>query len=355
MMLGFGIFDHLERQPDVPLDRQYDERLQLIARADELGYYGYHLAEHHHSPLCMAPSQNVFLAAAACHTRQIKLGTLVQLLPLYHPLRLIEEICMLDNLTGGRLQIGVGRGITAIEHSYWGQRPEDAQARYDETLDILISGLASQTLTHHGQFFQFDNVPLEMAPMQKPYPPLWYASSTPDLSAREGFNYIGRPGPKFAEVTARYRELWHANRLRSDRLNAHVAEPMIGSSRHIVVAETDAEADRIARAAWPAYQRNFAKRGMTGPGPETRSDGSMVPVPPGGPGTVEARDFDRAVRAESVLIGSPQTIARYVERYAAESGANYFMASFQWGNISHDQALASLELFASSVITPVYA
>jgi alkanesulfonate monooxygenase SsuD/methylene tetrahydromethanopterin reductase-like flavin-dependent oxidoreductase (luciferase family) len=70
---------------------------------------------------------------------------------------------------------------------------------------------------------------------------------------------------------------------------------------------------------------------------------------------VEARDFDRAVRAESVLVGSPQTIARYVERYAAESGANYFMASFQWGNISHDQALASLELFASSVITPVYA
>ena len=75
----------------------------------------------------MAPSQNVFLAAVARGTRRIKLGTLVHLLPLYHPLRFIEEVCMLDNLSQGRLQIGLGRGITAIEHTWWGLHPEEAQ------------------------------------------------------------------------------------------------------------------------------------------------------------------------------------------------------------------------------------
>src|SRR5450759_4912657 len=84
VLLKFGIFDHFERPRDVPLDQAYAERLRLLTRADELGYYAYHLAEHHQSPLCMAPSQNVFLAAAATGTRRIKLGTLVHLLPLYH-------------------------------------------------------------------------------------------------------------------------------------------------------------------------------------------------------------------------------------------------------------------------------
>ncbi|MGH7932261.1 MAG: LLM class flavin-dependent oxidoreductase, partial [Candidatus Binataceae bacterium] len=145
MSLKFGIFDHLERQRGISLQQQYDERLKLMARADELGFHGYHLAEHHQSALCMAPSQNVFLAAAARETRRIMLGTMVYLLPFYHPLRLIEEICMLDNLTGGRLQVGVGRGITAVEHTYWGWSPSEAQARYDEVLEIVIAGLSGDT------------------------------------------------------------------------------------------------------------------------------------------------------------------------------------------------------------------
>src|ERR1051325_779436 len=145
MPLQFGIFDHLERRPDVSHDQQYDERLELLARADALGFYGYHLAEHHQSRLCMAPSPSVFLSAAARHTRRLRLGALVYCLPLYHPLRLIEEICMLDHLSGGRLQVGVGRGITAIEHTYWGLSPAEAQARQDETLAILARGLSSNT------------------------------------------------------------------------------------------------------------------------------------------------------------------------------------------------------------------
>jgi alkanesulfonate monooxygenase SsuD/methylene tetrahydromethanopterin reductase-like flavin-dependent oxidoreductase (luciferase family) len=215
---------------------------------------------------------------------------------------------------------------------------------------IIVQGLTSDTLTHHGEFFDFDNVPLEMTPKQRPYPPLWYASGTPDEAARDGLNFVTRAGARLPQAVARYKELWEEHRHRPDRLNPHVVEPMIGSSRHIVVADTDAEAERIARGAWPIYQDNFSKRGMVGPGPETRPDGSMLPVPPGGPGTREALDFDRARRAEGVLVGSPDTIGDYVQRQAEESGANYFVAAFQWGSITNEQAEHSLELFATRIM-----
>jgi alkanesulfonate monooxygenase SsuD/methylene tetrahydromethanopterin reductase-like flavin-dependent oxidoreductase (luciferase family) len=87
--MKFGIFDHLERRHDCDLTKQYEERLQLMARADEAGVYGYHIAEHHHSPLCLAPNQSVFLAAAAQHTTTLKIGRLVYVLPLYNPIRLL--------------------------------------------------------------------------------------------------------------------------------------------------------------------------------------------------------------------------------------------------------------------------
>ena len=278
-VLDFGIFDHFERPRDVPLDQAYEERLRLLNRADELGYYAYHLAEHHQSPLCMAPSQNVFLAAAARGTRRIKLGTLVHLLPMYHPLRFIEEICMLDNLSQGRLQIGLGRGITAIEHTCWGLHPEEAQRPLRGDTGHHRAGSDQRHARRTMAVLRLRQRAARDDPRQRPHPPFWYASKTPDDAASEGLNYVTHPGPRLPQAMARYKEVWDANRHRPDRLNAHVPKPIIGSSRHIVVADTDAEAERIARAAWPVFQDNFSKRGMVGPGPETRPDGSMLPVP----------------------------------------------------------------------------
>lgn len=347
MDLKFGIFDHMERQRGVTLDREYAERLALIARADELGFTGYHLAEHHHAPLCMAPSQSVFLAAASRETSRIKLGTLVYLLPFYHPVRLIEEICMLDNLTRGRLMVGVGRGITAIEHTYWGWRPEEAQERYDEVFEILLAGLTSDTLNFHGKYYNFHNLPLEMEPFQKPYPDLWYAG-TPDNAARYGMNFVIHDGPRVSATIARYKEVFEeARRLPGNKIG-HVTHPVLGTSRHIFVAETDREADAIARASWAVYQNNFAKRGMDGPGPITLPNGTLMPVPNGGPATELARNFDHAMETDLVLVGSPETIRRRLATYPEE--VDYYMIALQWGSLTHEQAMRSLELFGREVI-----
>src|SRR5581483_10355169 len=113
----------------------------------------------------------VFLAAAAQRTSRIRLGPLVYLLPLYNPLRLLEEICMLDQLSGGRLELGVGRGISPYELGYFGVDPAKTRALFDEALAIILAGLTRERLTYHGRYHHFDDVPIELRPLQRPYPP----------------------------------------------------------------------------------------------------------------------------------------------------------------------------------------
>ena len=127
--IEFGVFDHLDRTGPSLAD-YYEDRLKIAEAYDRAGFYGYHLAEHHATPLGMAPSPNVFLAAVAQRTRRLRFGPMVYVLPLYHPLRLIEEICMLDQISGGRLDIGFGRGASPIELAIYGEDPDAAQAIY---------------------------------------------------------------------------------------------------------------------------------------------------------------------------------------------------------------------------------
>src|SRR5438445_10189538 len=129
--MEFGLFDWVDHH-DVPLGQLYEERLEVLQAADAAGFFCYHVAEHHATPLGMAPSPGLFLAAAAQRTRRIHLGPLVYLLPLYEPLRLIEEICMLDHLSGGRLELGVGRGVSPYELGCFGVDVVDSRAIFNE-------------------------------------------------------------------------------------------------------------------------------------------------------------------------------------------------------------------------------
>ncbi|MEZ5226315.1 MAG: LLM class flavin-dependent oxidoreductase [Acidimicrobiales bacterium] len=148
--MKIGWWDHFEQLRGVPLAQQYDERLQLLQIADAAGFHGYHIAEHHLTPLDMAPSPLMFLTAAARVTEQIRLGTLVLVLPLYHPVRLLQELYMLDHLSHGRLMPGVGKGVRDVEHEWFGHDQSEVRDRFDECLAILQSALATDRLDFHG-------------------------------------------------------------------------------------------------------------------------------------------------------------------------------------------------------------
>ena len=123
--MQFGIFDQNDHGP-YPLGEQYENRLQLIEFYDRAGFRTYHMSEHHSTPLNLTPSPSVFLAAVAQRTKRLRLGALVYVLPAHHPLRLAEEICMLDHLSQGRIEVGIGRGASPHELHYFGVDPDQA-------------------------------------------------------------------------------------------------------------------------------------------------------------------------------------------------------------------------------------
>ena len=152
--MQFGIFDQNDRGP-YPLSEQYEKRLALIEFYDRVGFRTYHMSEHHATPLSLAPSPSVFLAAVTQRTRRIRIGALVYVLPMHHPLRLAEEICMLDHLSGGRIEVGIGRGASPHELDYFGVDPDSAQAMYVEAYNVVMQALTGNELSFSGKHFRF--------------------------------------------------------------------------------------------------------------------------------------------------------------------------------------------------------
>jgi alkanesulfonate monooxygenase SsuD/methylene tetrahydromethanopterin reductase-like flavin-dependent oxidoreductase (luciferase family) len=329
--MEFGIFDHLDRN-DLPLREYYEDRLKLVEAYDQAGFYSYHLAEHHSTPLGMAPSPSVFLAAVAQRTRRLRFGTLVYALPLHHPLRLIEEICMLDHLSGGRVDIGFGRGSSPIELAYYGQDAADAQEVYAEGLDLVLQGLTQKVLNFNGKRFSYRDVPMEIAPLQKPHPPIWYGVHSPDSAekaARKGLHTVSLDPPAETRAsTERYRATWRD-------LHAGVALPKMGLGRFIVVAPSDAEALHLARRAYPKWHASFTYLFRL------HGRSQMHPRPP---------DFDALMERGQGVAGSPATVTNFLRTQLDETGCNYVVGQFAFGDLSSEETLRSVALFASDVM-----
>ena len=335
--VAFGLFDWVDRG-EAPLHQLYEERLQLLEAADAASFFCYHLAEHHATPLGMAPSPALFLTAAAQRTRRIRLGPLVYLLPLYHPLRLIEEVCMLDHLSGGRLELGIGRGVSPYELGYFGVDAADSRAFFNEALAVLVAGLTHERLTFEGKYYRYHDVPMELRPLQQPYPPLWYPTHNPEsvaYAARHGYNFVGLgPAAQVRQHVDVYWQTWAAHRQEPDRLNGHVATPKVGVVRQVFVADTDTEALAATRAAHRDWYRSITK--LWHDHDDHSVDGFF--------------SWETATQHETLLFGSPARVREQMARLLEVSGCNYLICSFAWGTLTHAQTLRSLRLFAEEVM-----
>jgi alkanesulfonate monooxygenase SsuD/methylene tetrahydromethanopterin reductase-like flavin-dependent oxidoreductase (luciferase family) len=333
-MMQFGIFDHMDRS-EAPLDRFYAERLRLVEAYDKAGFYGYHVAEHHATPLGVAPAPGVWLAAVAQHTRQLRFGPLVYLLPLYHPLKLLEEICMLDQMSGGRMLLGVGRGISPIELRYYDIDPANAPAMYAEALEVILRGMTSRELSFEGRYYRYDKVPMELAPYQTPHPPLWYGIGRADAvpwAAERRVNVVANlSGAKLRPITDRYRAEWKALGRPAEEL------PLMGVSRHIVIAETRKEALEIAKRGYRKWRDSFLllwrKHNMNLPNPN-----ALFP-----------EQFEEAEQEGRAIAGTAEQVREFLQRSIDEGGLNYLLCRFAFGDITTDEALQSVELFSRLV------
>ena len=329
--MDFGVFDHLDRT-GAALPDYYEDRLKIVEAYVRAGFYAYHLAEHHATPLGMAPSPNVFLAAVAQRTRRLRFGPMVFVLPLYHPLRLIEEICMLDQMSGGRLELSFGRGASAIEIAYHGVDPDQAQEIYSEAVELIMKGLTEKRLDFRGKHFSFDGVPMELAPLQKPHPPVWYGLHAPDSAeraARRGLNVISLdPTAEAALAIGRYRACWTPP-------HPGAAMPKLGLGRFIVVAATDAQALRLARRAYPVWHNSFTSLFRRLGRPQNHPRPS---------------DFDALMQRGQGVAGAPNTVAEFLRRELAQTGCNYVVGQFAFGDLALAECLNSIELFVREVM-----
>ena len=247
------LFDHVEHG-DRPLARLFDERLKFVEAAEAAGIYCLHVAEHHATPLNMVPVPGVYLGAVARSVKRMRLGPLVYLLPLYSPLRLIEEICMLDHLSHGRLDVGVGRGVSPYELKYHKVEHDRSRDIFIDAFKCVSAGLTTDRLTYESEHYSYKDVPIELRPLQEPHPPFWYGSSNEigsTWAGEQGLHFVTL-GP-MATAKAKIDAYKAALNKRGGPVQPKAefsGGAAIGVQRHIFVADTDAEAHRFGKRRW---------------------------------------------------------------------------------------------------------
>jgi alkanesulfonate monooxygenase SsuD/methylene tetrahydromethanopterin reductase-like flavin-dependent oxidoreductase (luciferase family) len=335
--LEFGVFDWIEWS-ERPAGEVFEHKLAIAEAADRAGFYGWHIAEHQGTPLSIDGSPALVLSAAIQRTKRLRLGALTFCLPWYNPFRFYNEVCMLDHMSGGRLELGVGRGVSPIESSYFFMKSiEESRERYRETLDIFFAACGGRVLNHEGKYFSYRDLELYIKPQQRPYPPLWFPSSdrnSIDFTARHGYNTVlNTTAAEAGRLYAQYREVWARHRDDPGRHNAQVRAPKLGKSQHVFVADTDAEAERTGSAAYRVWSDHLSHL--------TRKHGKpeLLNVSPGSPAAVTR-----------LVAGAPKTVARELGEVVRESAINYLMLVFSFGDLNPDLAMRSMDLFVREVM-----
>jgi hypothetical protein len=259
-------------------------------------------------------------------TKQLRFGPMVYALPLYHPLRLAQEICMLDQLSGGRLLIGFGRGSSPAELRFYGIDPAEAEAIFRASLPLVLEALETGVYREPGR----EPIELKVDCFQKPAPPVWYGVHSPESAERaalRGWQTISLD----AAAEARACSLAYRRTLR----DVPAAEPLLGLGRFIVVADTDEEAQALATRAYPHWHTAFTHL--------ARKLGSTARHP--------RPDTWAALHGQGKgVAGSPDTVARFVRAQMDESQCNYLVGQFAFGDLSATELATSLDLFQRRVM-----
>ena len=338
--MKIGLFDHVE-DGGRPLAKLYDERLQFAQAAEEAGVYCLHVAEHHATPLSLIPVPGVYLGALARATKTMRIGPLVYLLPVYTPLRLIEEISMLDHLSHGRLDVGVGRGVSPHELRFHKVAFDYSREIFVDAFKCINAGLATDTLTYKSKHFSYENVPIALRPLQQPLPPFWYASTNAEgatWAGENGLHFVTLGPVKMAKVAIdAYRAALAKRGGAAQPKPEFPGGAAIGISRMIIVAESDAEARRFGK---PALDRHVAhltwlrdKLGNTA--------GLHLPF---------GVDYDAWLANGTAIAGTPDKVRAEIERQTAELGVNYLLSYLFFGTMPLADALRSLNLFTTEVM-----
>jgi len=340
--MDFGIFLLLQSPSTRPSQEIYERGLEQAQAAESLGFRNAWMAEHHFSTYGYLSRPLQLATYIAAKTTKLRVGTAVVVLPLHHPLVIAEEIATLDLLSGGRLDIGLGRGYQRYEFERLGLALDSGGQRWDESIDILLKSFEGKPFSYEGKLFPIPETSVYPQPMQRPHPPIWITAQSAysiEAAVKRGFNVLtggfGLPIERLAEFGGIF-----------NRVVAEVKPPKpprVGVQRAVYVTKDAADArDAAEQARWNMRVTLSLRNNY-----ERVEHGNAVPVPAKTEPTIDEL-IDRYL-----VIGTPDTVIRQIKRVKELVGITHFNCSFWFGDLSQARVLRSMELFAKDVMPAV--
>jgi alkanesulfonate monooxygenase SsuD/methylene tetrahydromethanopterin reductase-like flavin-dependent oxidoreductase (luciferase family) len=339
-------------KPEVAV-RTYAEHLEAWELMDRLGYDGVGFNEHHTSPYGLMNSPNLMASAASQRTKRLKLLIYGNLLPLHQPLRLAEELAMIDCLSNGRLIAGVARGIPR-EYAVHSIPMAQSRARFEEAFEIITRAWTEEVFSFEGKFHSYKDIALWPRPVQQPHPPIWI----PSQGSGETIAWASHPSRKYTylqtfspvDQLARFLALYYQQ---AEKYGYQASTQQLGWATPVYVSDSDEAARREARPHIEAFYNKFLRMPveMLLP-PGYLSLASMQAVtdkirsgPAAGGYTIE----DLSAKG-MIICGSPDSVAQQLETYQKQVKFGKLIAMTQFGTLPHDLTVRSMELFARKVM-----
>ena len=334
--MEFGIFDIMQVPPGIPSRVAFAAHLADVELVDELGLDYYFAAERHFMPYYRTPSPSVWLAACAARTRHVRLGALAYVVPLHNPVRLAEEVAMLDHLSDGRMEVGFGLGHRVEELMSLAINPAERQPLMMEGIVLMQRAWRGERFDHPGRAWQFNDLYVE-APVQRPYPPLWYAGNDPQAA-----QWVANNGLSLAvgfQATEQLLGPCAVFRVAQRERETPAAHQRLALMRHLYVADSDAQADEEMTRDMMRLGDVFAAspREVAGATPEKLS-------------RADARRAVARLRTQEVVIsGSAETCAQALAAAARRLMLDVFLANPYLSGVESARVQRTLRLYATEV------
>ena len=337
--MEFGTFLLLQSPLAESSDVVFGRGVEITQAAEELGFHNMWLAEHHFSTYGYLSRPLTFALHLANKTTRIRVGTAVIVLPLHHPLVVAEEIATVDLLSGGRLDIGLGRGYQRYEFERLGVDLNETRQRWEEEVDIILLALGGKPFTYDGRYYQIPETSVFPVPIQEPHPPIWVTAQSlesVESTVKRGFNLLSGG---FGVPLERLREFRTA-------FDGYVQQyppnqPIrVGTQRPVYVTDNEADARAAAEQARWNMRVTLSLRNNY-----SRVDGGRAIAVP----------FENEPSTDDLLdrfsvIGTPDQCIRQLRRLQDAMGIDHFNCSFWFGDLKQAQILRSMRLFAEEVM-----
>ena len=327
-----------------PMKAFYDDRVEQAVWAEKLGFDGVFVAEHafvDHGK----PSSAVILSNFAARTSRLRLGTAVSVLPWHDPVEIAQDFATVDVLSGGRLEFGVGRGLFKCEFDGYGVPWEEAQGRFDESLEVILKAWTGKPFSHKGRYFQYPEIEVSPAPVQRPHPQLWQPCLSPGTMTRVvQRGMIPIMGASFSPLENLKKQFMQLD-------NIIIEQKREGSRRvghpFIYVGDTNKKAREEARAAAEWYLADFAKMFTLGPG-ETWPEQYKFYEP--WSEFIKSLTADRVFEEDLMWVGDVDYVTRRVRWLRDECKVNYLLSDMAFGGLDNALVMKSMELLAKQVM-----